>query len=231
MADWVTISSLATAGGTLVLAVATFSSVRSSNRSARVAERSLYAGMRPVLIPSREDDPIERVRFGDEQLVVVPGHGGALDVGKKAIYLAVGLRNGGAGVAVLHGWRVSRRRQGERWAAGQGGDASPGNADERPELEEFRRQGLDIYVTGGAPGYWIGALRDASQPVYEEIRQAAADEDLVQVDLLYGDHEGGQRTIVRFVLSPWPEDGTDDKPAGRRAYVIRYWNVDREDPR
>jgi len=29
MADWVTISSLATAGGTLVLAVATFSSVRS----------------------------------------------------------------------------------------------------------------------------------------------------------------------------------------------------------
>ena len=41
MADWVTISSLATAGGTLVLAVATFSSVKSANRSARVAERSL----------------------------------------------------------------------------------------------------------------------------------------------------------------------------------------------
>jgi len=31
MADWVTISSLATASGTLVLAVATFSSVRSSS--------------------------------------------------------------------------------------------------------------------------------------------------------------------------------------------------------
>ena len=55
MADWVTISSLATAGdrwrplatagGTLVLAVATFSSVRSANRSARVAERSLLAGL------------------------------------------------------------------------------------------------------------------------------------------------------------------------------------------
>src|ERR1039457_6034019 len=44
MADWVTISSLATAGGTLVLAVATFSSVRSANRSARVAERSLLVG-------------------------------------------------------------------------------------------------------------------------------------------------------------------------------------------
>ena len=39
--DWVTIASLATAGGTLVLAVATFSSVRSGNRTARAAERSL----------------------------------------------------------------------------------------------------------------------------------------------------------------------------------------------
>ena len=65
MADWVTISSLATAGGTLVLAVATFSSVRSANRSTRLAERSLLAGLRPMLIPSREDDPAQRVRFGD----------------------------------------------------------------------------------------------------------------------------------------------------------------------
>ena len=38
MADWVTISSLATAGGTLVLATATFTSVRTGNRSARAAE-------------------------------------------------------------------------------------------------------------------------------------------------------------------------------------------------
>ncbi len=51
MADWVTISSLATAGGTLVLAVATFSSVRSANRSARTAERSLLAGVRPIRRP------------------------------------------------------------------------------------------------------------------------------------------------------------------------------------
>ena len=49
MVDWVTISALATAGGTLVLAAATFSAVRSSNRSARVAERALLAGLRPVL--------------------------------------------------------------------------------------------------------------------------------------------------------------------------------------
>ena len=80
MADWVTISSLATAGGTLVLAVATFSSVRSANRSARVAERSLTAGVLPVLIPSREEDPPERLRFGDEQMLTVPGQGGSVEL-------------------------------------------------------------------------------------------------------------------------------------------------------
>jgi hypothetical protein len=57
MADWVTISSLATAGGTLILAVATDGSVQSANRSARVAELSLPAGVRPVLIPSPDRLP------------------------------------------------------------------------------------------------------------------------------------------------------------------------------
>jgi len=51
MADWATISSLAIAGGTLVLAVATFGAVKSGNRSARVAEGSLLAGLRPRTIP------------------------------------------------------------------------------------------------------------------------------------------------------------------------------------
>jgi hypothetical protein len=72
MADWVTISSLATASGTLILAVATFSSVRSATRTARVAERSLLAGLRPVLIPSSEEATTERIRFGDHDLVTVP---------------------------------------------------------------------------------------------------------------------------------------------------------------
>ena len=82
MADWVTILLAGHRGGTLVLAVATFSSVRSANRSARVAELSLLAGLRPVLIPSREDDPAERVRFGDGQ-TLVPGHGAALEAARR----------------------------------------------------------------------------------------------------------------------------------------------------
>ena len=47
MTDWVTISALATATGTLVLAVATFASVRSANRAARVAEQAFLMGQRP----------------------------------------------------------------------------------------------------------------------------------------------------------------------------------------
>jgi hypothetical protein len=83
MADWVTISSLATAGGTLVLAVATFSSVKSANRSTRLAERSLLAGQRPILIPTHADDPAQTVRFGDGVLIELRGHSGTVDLQRE----------------------------------------------------------------------------------------------------------------------------------------------------
>lgn len=218
MADWVTISSLATASGTLVLAVATFSSVRSANRSARVAERSLLAAQRPVLIPSKDEDPAELVRFGDEQLLHVRGHGGSVAIGREAMYLAMAVRNGGSGLAVIHGWRTEPRDE---------------SSTERPDLESFRRQQIDIYIPAGDSGYWLGALRDPSEAVYEPVRQAAQQGRGLTVDLLYGDYEGGQRTIVRFVLAVWPTDEGEESedPNGRRVTALRYWNVDREDPR
>jgi hypothetical protein len=214
MADWVTISALATAGGTLVLAVATFSSVRSANRSARVAERSLLAGVQPVLIPSREDDPVERLSFGDQQVLTVPGHGGAAFAGRDAVYFAMAIRNGGSGLAVVHGWHVQPR---------------PGAEDERPELDEFRRQQLDLYIPAGDSGHWLGALRDPQEAGYDPVRKAVIADEQLALDLLYGDYEGGQRAIARFVLGPWLDDG--EHTDSRRAFVIRYWNVDRDDPR
>ena len=69
MADWQTISSLATAGGTLVLALATFSAVRSSNRSARIAEQTMFIGMMPLLVPSRSVDPDHKVLWADRHAV------------------------------------------------------------------------------------------------------------------------------------------------------------------
>ncbi|HEX5197350.1 MAG TPA: hypothetical protein VFW26_09100, partial [Gaiellales bacterium] len=85
MADWVTISALATAGGTLVLAGATFASVRSANRSSRVAERSLLATQRPLLMPARRQDDPQKVGYGDGKRVMVPGGGGAVEASDAAI--------------------------------------------------------------------------------------------------------------------------------------------------
>ena len=57
VAEWSTIANLATALGTLILAVATFSAVRSSNLMAKVAQQQLLIQLRPVLSPSRREDP------------------------------------------------------------------------------------------------------------------------------------------------------------------------------
>lgn len=211
MADWVTISSLATAGGTLVLAVATFSSVKSANRAARTAERSLMVGLRPVLIPSREDDPVERVRFGDGHRIEIPGHGGVVEVENGSLYMGLGLRNAGSGLAVLHGWYAQPYVQGMQIAP--------------PDVDGFNRQRLDLYIPAGGDGFWQGAIRDPEDKQYAPLRATLETGERIMIDLMYGDHEGGQRTIVRFSLV------VADDGQGRFANVLRYWNIDNDDPR
>lgn len=105
MADWVTISALATASGTLVLAAATFASVRSANRAARVAEQAFLMGQRPLVMPSRLDDPPEKLMWGDEHWAHVEGSRGSVEVVDGNVYLAIVLakrgqrHRGPAGVA------------------------------------------------------------------------------------------------------------------------------------
>jgi hypothetical protein len=215
MADWVTISQVATAAGTSVLAVATFSSIRASKRSTDLAERSLRAGMRPLLVPSREEDSPERVRFGDGHIVEVPGHGGKLERGEAdhagRLYMAISLRNGGAGIAVIQGWSVVI--------------GAVAGSTERPDPDAFRPQSRDLYVPAGDTGFWQGAIRDPEDPDYDALVGAFdSQDDLVMIDLLYGDHEGGQRTITRFRLYS-PQD------LGPRAEVLRVWVLDGVDPR
>jgi hypothetical protein len=72
VADWATISALATGAGTLALAVATFASVRSSNRSARLAEQALQEQRRPVLVHSRRTMASRRSPSGRPR-ATVPG--------------------------------------------------------------------------------------------------------------------------------------------------------------
>ena len=203
---------MATAGGTLVLAVATFASTRSANRSARVAERSLLAAQRPVLIPSREDDLPETVRFGDGIVLTVGGHGGLAELRDGRLYMLMSLRNGGTGLAVIHGWHVTP------------GPARAGM--ERPSLDAFRSQQRDLYVPANETGFWQAAIRDPEDPDYAAVRAAVQQGGRVMIDLLYGDYEGGQRTIARFSIA-----GAGDDKKVRNAAVVRYWNVDGDDPR
>jgi hypothetical protein len=104
MTDWATISSLATAGATLLLALGTFASVRSANRAARAAERTLLAGLRPVLAPSRLEDPSDKITWVDDHWATLNGGRASIELADGRIYLATSLRNVSAGIAVLQGW-------------------------------------------------------------------------------------------------------------------------------
>jgi hypothetical protein len=210
MADWATISSFATAGGTFVLALATYSAVRSSNRSARTAERSLLAGARPLLLASRTQDPDQKITFVDQHWVHIAGSGGSAEVTDEAIYLAMSLRNVGTGLAILHGWVVHPE---------QLTDAVP-----HPALEDFRLLTRDIYVAAGDIGFWQGALRDPNAEEFGPVRRAIKSGRIMTVDLLYGDIEGGQRVISRFGLMARTDGSWLANPA-------RHWNIDRPDPR
>jgi hypothetical protein len=208
--DWVTISALATAGGTLVLAVATFASVRSANRAARVAEDSLLASVRPLLLPSRQGDEPIKVGFADNHWVRVAGGAGTVEVVEDAVYLTMSLRNAGNGIAVLDGWRIE--------------PSAVLGASERPALADFRHLTRDLYIASGDVYFWQGALREPADPDRRFIDEQLARQERIVIDLLYGDQHGGQRVISRFSLLPRGDDG----------FILslsRQWNVDRPDPR
>ena len=161
--DWVAISSLATAVGTLVLAVATFAAVRSSNRSARIAEVALQEQRRPLLAPSRLEDPKQKIMFLEGHWVSAAGGRAAVEHIDGIVYLAISLRNVGSGIAVCQGWAVR---------PGVGTD--PYRAEHAP-LEDFRLQSRDLYVPAGDIGMWQGALRNPDDPVRARVVEAIED--------------------------------------------------------
>jgi hypothetical protein len=201
MADTSTIASLATAGGTLVLAIATFSSTRSANRAARVSEQALKVGLRPVLFNARLRDGLAAVQEVDGSL-----------------YLAIPLRNVASGIAVLHGWHLWTQLEPRT-------TAPPAPVDS----EEFRRLGRDLYVPAGDISFWQAAVRDADDPLYAQLSEAIEARTTISVDVLYGDHEGGQRTITRFHLTA--RSHPDEEPWLWMCSTSRHWNLDRADPR
>ena len=210
MADWVTISSLATAGGTLVLAGATFASVRSANRAARVAERTLLVGLRPVLVPARPEDAPVRVEWRDGRVVTLRGGEAELEEHEGVLYMALALRNVGSGLAVLHGWYLREGMTG----------AGPPHADPR----DFRVTMRDIYIAPGDTGHWQAAVREDDDEWRPMVAGALSRRHAVTIEVRYGDHEGAQREITRFVIRP---DGADAWSGA----VGRHWSLDSPDPR
>ena len=207
--DWTSVSALATGGGTLVLALATFGSVKSANRAARAAERSVLAGLRPLLMQSRLEDAVQKVGFLDLKWMMVPGGQGAADATDEAVYLAISIRNVGTGIAVLHGWQLHT----ERLLGGA-----------TPDLEAFTRLSRDLYIPAGDTGFWQGTYRDPTRPEFAEAKRAIEARSHLTIDILYGDFEGGQRMVTRFAMSPRADEGWV-------ASVPRHWNIDNPDPR
>ncbi len=210
--DWATISSLVTGAGTLVLAVATFASVRSSNRSARIAEAALQEQRRPVLAPSRFDDPVQKIMFVEGHWVKAAGGRAAVEDVDGTVYLAISLRNVGSGIGVLQAWSI---RPGTVASARQMPTHAP--------LEEFRLQTRDLYIPAGDIGMWQGALRHPDDSVRAAVAEAIDSGDGLLLELLYSDQVGGQRTITRFALTPMNDSWL--------ANVSRHWYLDWDGPR
>jgi hypothetical protein len=210
--DWATISSLATAGGTLVLAVATFASVRSANRSARVAELALREQRQPILAPSRLEDPVQKVMFVERHWVRAAGGRAVAEHAGGTIYFAISLRNVGAGIGVCQGWTVS---QGLRPSG-----AAPIHTPE----SGFRAQSVDLYIPAGDIGMWQGALRDREDPVFAGVVDAIDGREPISIELLYSDQVGHQRMITRFGLVPVGEGAW-------LAIASRHWFLERAGPR
>jgi len=223
MADWATISALATAGGTLVLATATFSSVRSANRAARTAERAFQAGVRPVLFNSNLDDSVQKIWWGDRHRASLRGGQAVVDHVDGVIYLAMSLRNGGAGIAVIWGWRIAPAPVLENPTILDGDPRR--TLFVRPEPDTFRPQGRDLYVPSSGVSFWQAAMRTSDDRDREPVLDAIDRGCPLAISLLYGDHEGGQRTVTLFIVNPVPDRST------WLCSVGRHWNLDRDDPR
>ena len=94
--NWATIATFATAVGTLVLAFATFAAVSSANRTARVAEAAYRANLRPVLVMSRLEDQVQKIRWGDDHWAMLAGSQATVELVDGNVYLSLSLRNLGA---------------------------------------------------------------------------------------------------------------------------------------
>ena len=81
-----------------------------------------------------------------------------------------------------------------------------------------------MYIASGEAGFWQGALREPSEPAFAAASESIRTRRAFGIQILYGDHELGQRSVTYFSVNPRDDDGW-------YATVARHWNIDRPDPR
>ncbi len=217
--DW---ASWGTAVGTLVLAAATFASIRSANRSARNAERALQIGLRPVLFASRPHETIQKIRWGDGHWAALAPGRAILEEEDGVIFMAMSLQNVGSGIAILQGWRIDAAELINPRASVEEMRSEP--IQTQPDPHSFRSQSRDLYSPPGDLSFWQAAIRTPDDPDRHRVETAIATTSPLIIDLLYGDHEGGQQTISRFSIAPYPGKEDEWFPS-----VVRHWYLDRHD--
>ena len=109
----------------------------------------MQIGIRPLLMPSRLEDSIQKIIWGDEHWARLSGGGAIVEEIDGNVYLAMSLRNSGSGIAVIQGWHVVADLRGP-----------PSHA----EPDEFRQQLRDLYIAGNDIGFWQAAIRDRDDP-------------------------------------------------------------------
>jgi hypothetical protein len=120
------------------------------------------------------------------------------------------LRNVGSGIAVIQAWRAQ-------------GDQSTVNLV-RPDLDDFCPQTRDLYVPAGDSSFWQAAIREPDDR-HRATVLTGIEAGALMIDVLYSDHEGGQRTISRFYVNRSPSEESI-----WLCSVVRHWNLDRRDP-
>ena len=128
--------------------------------------------------------------------VNVPGGGAAVEAAANAVYLALSLRNVGAGLAVLQGWQAHSVTPVEPESEAAWRESV--QSQRVPDVEDFRPLTRDQYIASGDVGVWQGALRDPADPLHAALTAATAERRRFLLDLLYTDQIGGQRTRARI---------------------------------
>lgn len=168
--------------------------------------------------------PVEVLDESGEIGIVGPAGRGQAEPGERGggvlvpvdIDVTIPLCNVGVGLAVLRGYHL----QGEpasHVAQDLRGPARHLRGDLPPPARAFSAQQRDLLIITRRAGFWQAALRDPRTRLYEEVTRAIETRGRVTVDVLYGDHEGGQPSITRFVLLPEADSWRCD--------ATRYWSL------